>query len=407
MQTINLNKVVFFLALLPYSPNVLSFTDLEPFCFIICLLLLCKNLDQLNIKNIDMIWIVFLCFSISCSFIYMESLTDFRILFGGISFLLFYIYGYALLPKLELQGISKLVQVFWILWIIGILLQVAGVPTDLMSDDRTTSARGFTSFAPEATFAALQVISITVILIFFREMTHTSTKHINKFLFLGWAFPIFIHISATALACYLGGGVARVLIFIAREWFLLLSFAVTILFIALLFSVYDFDFSDMIKSLAVFFDGSKLRIIAIWEYVVTGRILEDASAFDRLTSSLFFLLSPYALPQISNHSIWINDVNTFIATLGSSNQVNYSYRNLSGLGQLNVLTGMLFIIPLRGLIKACIALPFKGNGVFILVPAFVCVLFFSTPLAHPLFGMTLGLATFVFQKPLGDNNVSE
>jgi len=71
---------------------------------------------------------------------------------------------------------------------------------------------------------------------------------------------------------------------------------------------------------------------------------------------------------------------------------------LSGLGQLNVLTGLLFIIPLRGLIKACFILPYNGRGVFILVPAFVFVLFFSMPLAHPLFGITLGLAAFVFQN---------
>ena len=72
----------------------------------------------------------------------------------------------------------------------------------------------------------------------------------------------------------------------------------------------------------------------------------------------FFYFLPTIFPQLINHSIWIHDINYFIGSLGSTKPGKLrSYRNLSGLGQLNVLTGLLFIIPLRGLIKACFILP--------------------------------------------------
>ncbi len=409
MTRFNLNQLAIFLAFLPYSPNLISFTDLEPFCFLVCLILIVKNFRNIPIKHIDLVWILALSMSITASATILKTITDFRILFGGISFIVFFIYGFAILPKLNFDKMWKLVKYFWLLWILGIVLQVVGLPTEMMSPDRTTPGRGFTSFAPEATFAALHIVSITTLLIIYNRQFSNAKRTTNRFFWLGWSFPIFVHISATALGCYLGGFFARFLLFVVQRplyFFILLAGIVSVLAFFLITRV---ELGGLITSLAVMFDRSSIRMLDIWEYVLTGRLMEDASAFDRLASSLFFLLSPYYFPQVINHSIWISDINSFMNWLGSANQVNYSYRNLSGLGQLNVLTGLLFLIPLRGVIKACFILPYNGKGIFVLVPAFIFSLFFSTPLAHPLFGITLGLAAFVFQKvsEKENNNVSK
>ena len=51
------------------------------------------------------------------------------------------------------------------------------------------------------------------------------------------------------------------------------------------------------------------------------------------------LFDPYFLPFPRSHEIWINDVNSFISSLSGDTRftaVNSTYRNLSGIGQLNL-----------------------------------------------------------------------
>ena len=183
MRRFNLNQLVIFLAFLPYSPNLLSFTDLEPFCFIACSVLIVKNYKHVVLKQLDLLWIFAISVSISGSAFLLKTMTDFRILFGGISFVIFFIYGYALLPKLNLHTMLKLVKFFWVFWLLGIVLQVLGISTDFMSADRTTIGRGFTSLAPEATFAALQVISVTTLLIIYNSQFKNAKNKIKRYLF--------------------------------------------------------------------------------------------------------------------------------------------------------------------------------------------------------------------------------
>ena len=393
LTKVNINTLVLFLAFFPYSPNVLSFADLEPFALLACLIALFKQSKSLKIKYLDLIWIFTLSLSLFSSALIAESLTDFRNIFGGFSFIAFFVFGYSVLSSYSLVLLIKLVKIFRVLWILGVVLQFMDIPSEFMSPDRTTVGRGFTSFAPEATFAALQVISIATLLIIFSCGQLSSKPQFLKYNLLGYFFPILVHVSATAIATYFLGIFSRGVIYVLKNFNLALSVIIVCLLLYLGWEiVFQFDVTDALTRSARVFDSSSLRMINIWEYVITGRILEDASAFDRLSSSLFFLFSPYLLPQMINHTIWISDVNYFISTLNSQNTVNYSYRNLSGLGQLNVLTGLLVIIPLRGIIIACFRLPFSGKGFYILVPAFIGVLFFSTPLAHPLFGIVLGLA---------------
>ena len=108
------------------------------------------------------------------------------------------------------------------------------------------------------------------------------------------------------------------------------------------------DYENPIDDLSIYLGTSSFRIFSIWESVITGQIMSDASAFDRLTSTFKFLSSPYLLPQVINHEMWINDINSYLASIDALNRVNYSYRNLSGLGQLNVVLGLLYLLP-RGI----------------------------------------------------------
>ena len=54
MIKVNLNALVIFLAFLPYSPNLIPFTDLEPFCFLICFLTILVNVDNEIITSYDL-----------------------------------------------------------------------------------------------------------------------------------------------------------------------------------------------------------------------------------------------------------------------------------------------------------------------------------------------------------------
>ena len=115
--------------------------------------------------------------------------------------------------------------------------------------------------------------------------------------------------------------------------------------------------------------------------------MNDASAADRLSSTFKFIRLPYIFPQIINHQLWVDDVNAYLDFVGSMHMVNYDYRNLSGLGQLNVFLGLLFIIPLRGIL-----LQFVILNCSILVSSmlfYILTLLFSTTLTHPHFDIWL------------------
>ena len=144
-----------------------------------------------------------------------------------------------------------------------------------------------------------------------------------------------------------------------------------------------------LQFIASIFGANDVRILKIIE-VALQDILRDASAFDRLTSSMKVLFDPYFLPFPRSHEIWINDVNSFISSLSGDTRftaVNSTYRNLSGIGQLNFTLGVLLIFPLLGLFKSFFI--FKKGQFYLLI--FLASLVLSTQIAHPLIGLILGL----------------
>ncbi|MEL0238360.1 MAG: hypothetical protein VW946_02710, partial [Gammaproteobacteria bacterium] len=134
-----------------------------------------------------------------------------------------------------------------------------------------------------------------------------------------------------------------------------------------------------------------VRILKLIEVALSGSILLDASAFDRLLSMFKFIFDPYLFPLPRTHILWINDVNEFVHNFFNSRTflgVGEGYRNISGLGQLNFILGFLFVIPILGLlshIKRCKKLELFCLNVFFIA------LFQSTPIANPMIGLSLGL----------------
>ena len=147
---------------------------------------------------------------------------------------------------------------------------------------------------------------------------------------------------------------------------------------------------DALNPILVFIGLADVRFVKLIEVALSGSLLLDASAFDRLVSSFKFLLSPYFLPFPRTHAAWIVDVNQFINSsfFNIGKTVNYDYRNLSGIGQLNFILGFLFFIPLLGMfrkIKSSQKLDLLCLNVFFIA------LFFSLPIANPMVGLSLGL----------------
>ena len=68
-----------------------------------------------------------------------------------------------------------------------------------MSPNRTTIERGFTSLAPEATFAALHMIYFLPIFCLFYYKNQISNKEFQTYVAIILFLSIFIHLSATAL----------------------------------------------------------------------------------------------------------------------------------------------------------------------------------------------------------------
>lgn len=405
MVSSKVNALVIFAALFPYSPNFISFVDLQPYCLVICAFSLFLQAKLIRLQTIDWLWILCLGLSIFLSMFFVETLTDVRILIGAVSFIIFFLFGHSILPDFKASSFVSLVSIFWLLWIVGLALQFFDIPTHFVADDRTNEKRGYTSLAPEPTFAALHVIAVSTLMLLFYNLKNLPPIFKKRYLFFGFAFPLVVHASATAMVCFLFGGLVRVVHYFSKNFLvfiLFMNFVLGILLAFILFSVLDFHFLQ--NSLSVLFSKNSFRIVNIWEYVVEGRILEDASAFDRLASSLFVLLSPYIIPQPINHSIWIADINNFIQMIKPGNFVNYSYRNLSGLGQLNMFLGIIALIPLRGVIIHCFPKKQSDGVAVVMVASYVCVLFFSMPLSHPFYGMLLGLA--IRQHSLSKENGS-
>ena len=138
-----------FTALLPYSPNILYFTDLEPTCVVLCLIYILLNLFKIKIKQLDVIWITVLLLSLSLNLLMAETITDFRNLAGGFSFLIFFIFGFFFLPLIDKKLFLRTIKLFWVIWISAIFLQIFDIPLDFLAPNRTTIGRGFTSLAPE------------------------------------------------------------------------------------------------------------------------------------------------------------------------------------------------------------------------------------------------------------------
>ena len=391
MNKLSLNSLILLSALFPYSPNLLGFSDIEPFCFILCSIFIGLNISRVYFNFFDIPWILAALFSISTSFFYANSLTDIRTLIGGLSFIVFFLYGYNFLCYMSQITFKKIIIIFLRIWLLVSAFQLFGISFEFLSPNRTTMGRGLTSLAAEATFAGLHIIAVITLSILFRRLDHSNRNQLTRYELVISQFPILLHASATALVCYLGGIIGSISFQVFSDRKFLQKILIIFIVITILF-LFFIGFENPIDDLSIYLGTSSFRIFKIWESAITGQIMSDASAFDRLTSTFKFLSSPYLFPQVINHEMWINDINSYLASIDALNRVNYSYRNLSGLGQLNVVLGLLYLLPMRGIYLAFLPKQSRHLIISAIIFAYVLSLLFSTTLTNPLFGIVLGLS---------------
>ena len=58
MRNISLNSIVLVFALFPFTPNLLGFIDIEPYCLILCFFLLVFRFAEIKILPLDIFWIL-------------------------------------------------------------------------------------------------------------------------------------------------------------------------------------------------------------------------------------------------------------------------------------------------------------------------------------------------------------
>jgi hypothetical protein len=393
-----LNKIIigFFLlsCFLPYSPHLISFLDLQPFAPFLAAVIIPLTLYFLKIDVKDTIWIFIGIFISLFNLLLFSGLTNLRINLAFLSFSFFYIIGFNLYRLIDVNSVKKIIKFFFFFWILAIIFQVMGFSLDFMSPNRTNIVRGFTSLAPEATFAALHMIYFLPIFCLFYYKNEISNKEFQIYVAIILFLSIFVHLSATVLLSILIAAFFSFLVFLKKFKIFFLSLISIFVFSILLHILEIIFINEIIVSILQFiasiFGANDVRILNIIEVALQGNILRDASAFDRLTSSMKVLLDPYFLPFPRSHEIWIYDVNSFISNLSGDTEftaVNSTYRNLSGIGQLNFTLGILLIFPLLGLFKSFFI--FKKGKFYLLI--FLASLVLSTQIAHPLIGLILGL----------------
>jgi len=389
---LDLNLIVFILALFPYSPNLIEFSDIEPTCLTVCVIYLATKVSDISIHKLDIAWIAAAIFALGSSLLIAATLTDVRLFIGGASFILFFLYGYNFVHRIGVSLLQSIIAFFVKVWIAISFFQILGIGFEFLSPNRTTEGRGLTSLAAEATYAGLHIICVVTLSILIRRSEKEFIPRLTRDEAIASFLPLVFHASSTALACYIGGLITSLSIkSVSSLKFLRLTLLSSLVTGALLFFLVG-DIDSLQQSITSHLGSSSMRIFSIWESVITGSIMQDASAADRLSSTLKFLLSPYVFPQTINHQFWVNDVNTYLAAVGSLHVVNYDYRNLSGLGQLNVVLGFFMLLPLRGILSQIVSSISESIVVSSIFGSFLFALLFSTPLSHPLFGLLLGLS---------------
>lgn len=378
--------------LLPFTPVVLGSVDLQPLAPVLVFGLFIVSFGKLRVRPWDSLWLITGTLIAAINLFFQNGFVDIRINLAFITFAIFYIMGFNIFRIITPDLMFKVLNLVLIFWVAVIFMQFLGMDMSILSPNRTTSGRGVTGIAPEPTFAALQLFCCLPLLIVLKDLGFCSSRRFKLIIILIFALSFLVHLSATAfMITGLAVGLSVIMRLDIKKILSILAALLAICFFGVVLFLTEMKlFEDALNPILVFIGLADVRFVKLIEVALSGSLLLDASAFDRLVSSFKFLFSPYFLPFPRTHAAWIADVNQFINSsfFNIGKTVNYEYRNLSGLGQINFILGSLFFIPLLGLFRK---IKSSHNLELLCLNCFFISLLFSLPIANPMVGLSLGL----------------
>lgn len=403
---INIMLIVIFLTFfLPFSPNLIERLDLQPLAPVFLLSLSILLMGKLKLLIRDIFWIFIGIAVAIVNLLLSDEFTDIRVNLAFFTFVFAYIIGFNFFRIIKPELAFKVLKFVIFFWVLVVLLQLFGIDMTALSPNRTTVGRGVTGIAPEPTYAALQLIYFFPLLVVLKNIRVCSEKQFYISVTALFIIALLIHLSSTI---YMVVAIALALSLIMslnnRKLILFLSWLLIAFIILMAFSILNISIVESIIYPFLGLPGlSDLRLTKLVDIALSGSLLIDASAFDRLMSTFKVLFDPYIFPLPRTHSSWIYDINQFIKFFVDDGRlVNESYRNISGLGQLNFILGFLFLIPILGLIsniRSSKALDLICLNVFFIA------LFVSSPIANPMIGLSLGLLGW--QRELNKKSIKQ